>query len=580
MNVGETTTLSFSAPSNIKATQWTISDLDAVTFVTQPGTYDTSATIKALSPRSAANRCNVHCKYYYYELDPTTGKYTYERTGYQDWDIIISESGNSGNSGGGVTVSLHMPSLELNIGQTSGLMAHVSDNSYNGQYKWTSSNENAVSIIEQRGPYVTIKGINYGSSYIKVELDNNNYDEVLVTVPNSGSQNDNDIDFEYTLNPDGESYSVCAKDTRNLTGPITIPSQYKNKPVTEIGKLGFSNSDITSVIIPNSITKIGDYAFQWCFVLSSVILSDNLEEIGVSAFNKCFRLPSITLPKSLNLIRDNAFMDCDAFTEINIPEYCRIWSEAFADCDNLLNINYDNSHNDWWYISIDGILYERLNPSSTDHYTLEIYPAGRAGEFIIPEFVNFLSAHAFDGCRKLTSVKFSSDITSINTQCFKNCTSLKSIEIPINITRICWDAFSGCENLSSVRLHEGITEINERAFDGCKNIKEVYYPTLNPISCDVNIFPSTVYSNAVLYVDESSYDQIISVEPWSKFKNIQTCDFEINAVDNIYNETGNEVEVYSLEGNLIFAGNRDDLKLSTGLYIIKEHGGVKKIYIP
>lgn len=574
MNVGDTRTLSFSAPTYIVGTQWTISDNNAVSFISTPGSMATSATIKALSPRTAANRCLVHCVYYYRELDPVSGQYIYQRTGYQDWEIIIHENGGGGNGGGGssgTTVSLHLNSLSLLVGNSTNIMAYPSDNSYIGSYSWISNNTNVVSLSNQRGPLVTLTGVSSGTTVVRVSLDNGNYDEITVNVSNNGSS-DNTADFQYELNEDGQSYTVYAKNPSKLSGNILIPDRYNNKPVTQIGKSAFHSSNISSVIIPNSITGIGGYAFQFCSKLSFMALSDNLTEIGNSAFYGCSNLSSIKFPSTLQTIKQYAFSDCESLQEVNLPKNVSLQGPVFSDCDNLININFEDNDNAYGYYSLDGVLYEALSGTNQ----LVAFPPGRSGEFKIPDKVDFLQAQAFEGCRKLTSVKFPSEINLINTQCFKNCVSIYFVEITHNITTINYEAFSGCDNLTTIKLSDGLRKISDRCFYGCKNLTSIYYNATNPVSSSVDIFPANVYNKASLYVPADAINEFKTISPWKNFENIKPYDF--GGVDGVFIDPDdkNPTEIYNIYGIQVADSTED---LAPGIYIVRQGKANKKIIV-
>ena len=113
---------------------------------------------------------------------------------------------------------------------------------------------------------------------------------IIITVLYSCQHQDSNQysdELEFTLNQNGESYSLTGigdcKDTH-----ITIPSTYKDYPVTSIGEKAFWNADLLiSLTIPDTITSIGDKAFSNCNLLTSVTIPDSVTSIGDAIFSYC-----------------------------------------------------------------------------------------------------------------------------------------------------------------------------------------------------------------------------------------------------------------------------------------------------
>ena len=110
-------------------------------------------------------------------------------------------------------------------------------------------------------------------------------------------------------------------------GTYTIPNS-----VTNIGNYAFEYcSSLTSVTIPNSVTSIGSNAFYGCRGLASVTIGDSVTSIGDNAFYKCTALTSVTIPNSVETIGYCAFWGCSALTSLTIPNsvetigYCAFW---------------------------------------------------------------------------------------------------------------------------------------------------------------------------------------------------------------------------------------------------------------
>ncbi len=165
--------------------------------------------------------------------------------------------------------------------------------------------------------------------------------------------------------------------TLDDNGTLTISGTGKTKGYgLSVHKLPwyYTHSNIKSVIIEEGITSICDYAFYNCSNLSSVSLPDSLEEIGYGAFMNCANLTNIALPDALEQIGSNAFQSTGIFNiiippNISIIEYATFaWcsnlktisiplgvtcfkNQAFLDCNNLKNIYYEGTAEDWGKIT-------------------------------------------------------------------------------------------------------------------------------------------------------------------------------------------------------------------------------------
>ena len=136
---------------------------------------------------------------------------------------------------------------------------------------------------------------------------------------------------------------------KNKTTLIAYIAREKNytipNSVTTIGEGAFNGCHfLTSIKIPNSVTTIGEGAFNGCYSLTNINIPNSVTTIGKLAFNGCYSLTNINIPNSVTTIENRVFIDCKSLTSINIPNsVTTIGESAFACCRSLIRINIPNS---------------------------------------------------------------------------------------------------------------------------------------------------------------------------------------------------------------------------------------------
>ena len=142
----------------------------------------------------------------------------------------------------------------------------------------------------------------------------------------------------------------------------SIPSTVRN-----IGEDAFSNSNLTSITIPDSVTSIGSWAFTYCDGLTSITIPNSVRNIEDYTFAYSHSLTSITIPNSVTSIGFCAFDFCDGLTSITIPNsVTSIEDCAFRECTGLKDVYYTGSKDEWKAISVEYDNDSLLN--ATIHY--------------------------------------------------------------------------------------------------------------------------------------------------------------------------------------------------------------------
>ena len=293
----------------------------------------------------------------------------------------------------------------------------------------------------------------------------------------------------YTV-ADGEATIVGGKDFPE--GELVIPGSIGGYPVTAIGKRAFSwnrnivnvkisegvktigdgafeESSVETIVLPASLTDVGEQPFKWCSKLESIIVHEDNEVYSSDAngvlFNKdktvLVRYPqgnertSYSIPDTVKTVHNRAFLDSYYLVGVTLPDSITAIEEfAFYSCDNLEAV-----------VIPDGV-------TTIERNTFML--CSKLVSVTIPSGVTKIEDLAFDACYNLRDVTIPDGVKSIGKGAFDYC-KLKSITIPSSVETIGSYAFEG-NPLTEVIISEGVKSIGGYAFGWCEDLKNVKIP--------------------------------------------------------------------------------------------------------
>ena len=322
-----------------------------------------------------------------------------------------------------------------------------------------------------------------------------------------------------------------------------------------------------TVIIPETVQKMGNYVFMNCEKIKNIKLPSNLKSIGKTCFQGCISLTGLFIPQSVESIGGGIFGDCDALQSVEIedennnfifkdgilydvkngilvsavnsliPEKVivdectkTIDYSAFADCNNLYEIEIPQgvvNIGEKAFARLDHLKNIDIPDSVTNITTLAFYRCNGLVSVQVPESVTAIKNGTFRECNNLKKVILNEGITGIEQYAFYDCELLEEISMPGTVTTVGNSAFYRCKNLKNIEIPEGVTKIDGSAFIFCSSLEQIKLPQ-SLVSIGSGAFDNCTSLISVELPDNA----IISSDTFKECKNLS--DIVISDTNNNY----------------------------------------------
>lgn len=236
-------------------------------------------------------------------------------------------------------------------------------------------------------------------------------------------------DFDCTA----ENGEVTITDYTGTREHVLIPSEIGGFPVTALADKAFYEKHVTTVVVPDSVTEIGDLCFSGDNYLVSLTLPDGLAELPYGALESCFRLMDFDLPQGLKKISGSALQYNYYLTHLTLPSsLTEIEQLNFIGLHGLQSLTPAEDDAAFKLDETNGLLMT-ADGTRLLHCFSDISPAE---EIILPEGVKIVDPFAFHYDYDVERIVLPEGVETIGAMAFAMCPNLTEIVIPASVTDI------------------------------------------------------------------------------------------------------------------------------------------------
>ncbi len=281
---------------------------------------------------------------------------------------------------------------------------------------------------------------------------------------------------KYIISSAGEITKYLGGDMEDNT-EIIIPNTINGIIPTKIGERVFENFGyLKNVVLPDSITAIGNYAFKYCTDLER-ITARNVTKLGNAVFYHCTNLREF-IGSNLESIGDYAFSNTSSLTYLDTRKVTSIGNYAFDCSTGIQSIISDK------ITSIGEYSFQKSSVRNVELPCIRTVPSCafencKSLETVIIPNAIYIRSRAFYGCDSLKDVTFDS-ITHINSSGFENCTMLANADFPL-LKYANASSFRNCTSLKNLNAPL-LNEAGANAFENCTSIEKAHFQYMEKLS--------------------------------------------------------------------------------------------------
>ncbi len=403
---------------------------------------------------------------------------------------------------------------------------------------------------------------------------------------------------------------------------VKLPSTLK-----KIGDYAFNqNTNVTSITLPAGLDSLGFQSFAWAGI-TSMDFPVNVKEIP----SECLlgsSVTSVNIPEGITKLGEGIVGSCKKLTSLTVPSTVTEIEGNLAYNSTVPSINCKSSafvmedNNQTMYTTGKTRLIGTLKktgtftiPSTVTSLAKRAFSYTNYSQLDVPEGVKSIDDYAFSVMSNLSKLTLPSTLTQVGKYFILSCSSLTSVSLPDGITDLPDHAVFSNSNLESVKLPANLETIGEAAFSYCPKIKSIDFPAkvksigkeafasstaLTSVTSEsttppalfqasyektCNVFPSSVYTSATLYVPKGTTSDYAAATGWKQFTTVQ--ELEETGVDETlvtddgwkiaggnlnFSQSGMHYEIYTVAGAQVATGTSyagTSVKLPQGFSVVK-----------